>query len=394
MRTALMLAVTALAACPSPAPTPTPPGGGGSPTQGSGEPPVADAREVSQEERLAAIQLAMNQLDEAVQGCWAASAAAERFDIAGSLKAQIEIGTAAGQRAVVTLVEDTVRNPRLAACVVSVLEAYGWAPPLYGQTIQLPFKLSAPVDGQNVVDRGLVPWNGQGKVSVAVLLDDANSGNDAISLFELAVQAGGTTGMRVAERDEVWFFLAPASVVAVGKDGTRTVAAGDMAFVPKGGAREIRATAADVHAVVAMVPGGKEGSGRAGALPTRELGAVRSAPAGAVLFPAASAKTFGPATIYIEPATRKGTPLAASILALPAGAKVAEHVHANETELLYILEGRGTMTVAGTPLAITPTSVVQVPPNTKHAFEASAAVRALQIYTPAGPEQRFKKKTP
>jgi quercetin dioxygenase-like cupin family protein len=41
---------------------------------------------------------------------------------------------------------------------------------------------------------------------------------------------------------------------------------------------------------------------------------------------------------------------------------------------------------------VTPTSVIQIPPNTKHAFAATAAVRALQVYTPAGPEQRFKKK--
>jgi hypothetical protein len=31
--------------------------------------------------------------------------------------------------------------------------------------------------------------------------------------------------------------------------------------------------------------------------------------------------------------------------------------------------------------------------NTKPAFTATAEVRALQIYTPAGPEQRFKSAT-
>ncbi|MFN0245728.1 MAG: cupin domain-containing protein [Kofleriaceae bacterium] len=385
----LVLSMLALAGCPAPTPAPTPPTSG----NGSPAPPPADAREVTQEERLAAIQLAMNSLDEAVQSCWAAAAAAERFDIAGNLRALIDIGTPPG-RTKATLVEDTVRNPRLAACVVTLLEAFTWAPPLHGQAIQLPFALSAPPDGQNVVDRTLVPWNGQGKVSIAVLLDDANSGNDTISLLELAVQSGGTTGMRVADRPELWYFLAPATIGAVGAEGKRVVAAGDMAFVAKGGAREILASAGDVHAVIAIVPGGKEGSARAGALPTRELTSIRAAPVGAMLFPAAKAKTFGPATIYVEPATLTTTPASAAILTLPAGAKVAEHVHANETEALYVLEGTGTMTVKGTALAVTPTSVVQIPPNTKHAFEATTSVRALQIYTPSGPEQRFKKKTP
>jgi quercetin dioxygenase-like cupin family protein len=67
-------------------------------------------------------------------------------------------------------------------------------------------------------------------------------------------------------------------------------------------------------------------------------------------------------------------------------------VHASETELLYVLDGSGTMTIGGQPFAVTQTSVVQVPPNTKHAFAATTLVRALQLYTPAGPEQRFKKK--
>ena len=32
----------------------------------------------------------------------------------------------------------------------------------------------------------------------------------------------------------------------------------------------------DVHAVIGFVPGGREGSARAGALPTRELGAIKT----------------------------------------------------------------------------------------------------------------------
>jgi len=76
-------------------------------------PPVpVDAPEATQEERLAAIQKAMNELDEAVQACWAA-VAVERFDVEGEIVPLIEIekGTAK-----TTYVSDTVRNPKLAAC--------------------------------------------------------------------------------------------------------------------------------------------------------------------------------------------------------------------------------------------------------------------------------------
>ena len=44
----------------------------------------------------------------------------------------------------------------------------------------------------------------------------------------------------------------------------------------------------------------------------------------------------------------------------------------------------------GVELPVTPTSVVQIPKNTRHAFVATSDVRAVQIYTPGGTEQRFK----
>ena len=374
------------AACSAPSSKPVTPPVGGS---GSAQPVApADAPSASDEEKLAAIQKAMNELDEAMQGCWAA-AATERFDIEGDVKAQIDIGSPAGTAA--TVIEDTTRNKRITDCVAAVLQGYAWAPPLYGQSIQLPFRFRAPA-GQNVIDRKLVAWNGQGNkaVSLAVLIDDANTGNDAASMIEVALAAGGSLGMRTATRTELWYFLGPATVAAVGKQGQQQVAAGDMAYVPKGGARDVIASGSDVHAVLVLLPGGKEGAARAGALPTPPVDAVRSAPVGATILRASAAKTFGPATIYAEPAVTSDKTFSAAILQLKAGAAVPEHVHAGETELLYVLAGAGTMTIAGTQIAVTPTSVVQIPPNTKHAFIASADVKALQIYTPAGPEQRFK----
>ncbi|MBA3457022.1 MAG: cupin domain-containing protein [Deltaproteobacteria bacterium] len=366
-------ALLVLAACPSPAPVPVRP-------QPAGPPPAApaDAAAPSQDEQLAAIQKAMNELDEASQTCWAA-AAVERFDIEGELTARIEIGDGSAK---VSVVQDSTRTPRLAACVVAVLTGYRWAPPLRGQTIQLPFKFRAP-DGQNLIDRALVPWNGQGKISIAVLLDEHNTGNPSVSMIELAIAAGGTTTARTPERPELWYFLGPATV-----SGT-AVAAGDMMFIRAGGAREIKAPSTDaVHAVLVLVPGGAEGAARAGALPTPSAGTTKRT--GPVFLSATKAKTYGPSTIYAEPSSIGEPTLSASVLTLKAGASVAEHVHAKETEVLYLLEGSGTMTIKGVAMAVTPTSVIQIPANTKHAFTATSAVRALQIYTPAGPEQRFK----
>ena len=346
----------------------------------------------SANERLAAIEKAVNDLREAAQQCWAA-AATERFDIEGEITLQIEIA-AGGARA--AAIQDTARNARLAACMVKVVAAYRWAPPLYGETIRVPFKFRAP-DGQNTIDRALVAWNGQGKgrslVSVAVLLDENNTGGDAASMFELAIAAGGTTGQRRTDRAELWYFLG-AGQVASPAGGRHAVAAGDMMYVPRGAVREVTATA-DLHAMIAMVPGGREGAARGGALPTPEVNEAGGSGGGSSsrpprILPAAAARNQGPEAIYADAAAIPDRTLSASILAIPAGTKVAEHVHAGETVLLYLLAGSGTLTVNGFDLPVTPTSVVQIPKNTRHAFVATTDVRAVLITTPAGPEQGTK----
>ena len=386
MRALVLSLGVAVTGCPAPrAPTPAP-GSAVAPKPEQPDPPA----EPTEDERLAAIQKAMNELDEAAQGCWAV-AATERFDIEGEVTLTIEI---AAKRSQVTVAQDSVRNARLGTCLRELLASYAWAPPLYGQTIQLPFKFRAPSDGQNVIDRALVPWAGQGKIAVATLLDENNTGNEAASMFELAIEAGASTGFRSPERDELWLFLGPTAIEAPGKAGTKAVAAGDMMFVARHSVRKLTAPGAAVHAVLVAVPGGREGSARAGALPTREVTGWKEPPAGPIHLPAAAAKSYprggGTAAIFAEPATIKAKSLSASILELPAGGAIPEHVH-GQTEMLYLLSGTGSMTVNGVQLAITQTSVIQIPPNTKHAFTATTAVRALQIYTPAGPEQRFKK---
>src|SRR5688500_11915433 len=132
-----MLARTAFAvsaACSQPAPAlaPVSPAPGAEPLTAK---PRIDAPGPSEEERLAAIEKAMNELDEAAHGCWAL-AATERFDIEGEIRVMIEIGASAAKTQVVS---DTARNGKLAGCLTELLARYRWAPPLYGQTIQLPF---------------------------------------------------------------------------------------------------------------------------------------------------------------------------------------------------------------------------------------------------------------
>ncbi len=348
---------------------------------------VADAKDTDDSFGVAVTKV-MNDFSSIAQSCWAV-AATERYDIYGDLTLRVEFGA---HRSVATAmpVHDTVNSEAVTSCLIGAFAVYKFPPPLAGKTIELPFHF-AKVGGQSLIDRKLVSWKAQGEVSVAVLLDETNTGNPAASMFELAIKAGASTGLRSTDRDELWYFLGDADVSSVALPKTR-VHAGDMMLARKSAAREVAAAGAELHAVIVAVPGGREGAARAGALPTPEMTSWRRAPLRPVVYPASAAKVYGPVTIFVEPATANADhTLAASVLRLATGAKVPEHVHATETELLYVLAGSGTITVAGTAVAVTPTSVIQIPPNTKHAFAVSEDFKALQVYTPAGPEQRFKK---
>ncbi len=389
---ALAFAASALAACSAPAasspaplapdPQPAPPA---EPTKTEDE---------QQAERLAAIQHAMNQLDEGAQQCWAAAAAVEGYQLAGDLAALVEI---AAPRASVQVTRNTSGSVRLSACVAELLARYPWAPPLAGQAISLPFAFRAP-SGQSVIDRRFVPAVSQGSVAVATLLDERNTGNPAASLFEVTVAAGASTGLRVASRTEAWFFLGTGEIgtASSGRGQAQRLTGGDLLLVPAGTARKLEASAgAPLRAVLVVTPGGVEGSARAGALPTPEAPLTKTAPATAfTLARASDAKRYprpgGEVSLLLDPATTKQPALSAAILSFAAGTAVPLHQHAAETELLYILEGAGTLTIGEATLPVEPSSVLQLPRGVPHAFVASAPLRALQLYTPAGPEQRFK----
>jgi quercetin dioxygenase-like cupin family protein len=76
------------------------------------------------------------------------------------------------------------------------------------------------------------------------------------------------------------------------------------------------------------------------------------------------------------------------------GLSVPEHRHAGSNELLYVLEGTGWMTVDGRRTAVRAGMGIQIPADTPHSFEVPADAqhnfKAVQVYSVAGPEARFR----
>jgi mannose-6-phosphate isomerase-like protein (cupin superfamily) len=76
---------------------------------------------------------------------------------------------------------------------------------------------------------------------------------------------------------------------------------------------------------------------------------------------------------------------------LEGTAPVAEHDHPTSDELLAVIEGSGTQTLAGEARRIGPRQVVVIPKKTKHSYvpDPGSKLVAIQMYDPPGPEQRF-----
>ncbi len=96
----------------------------------------------------------------------------------------------------------------------------------------------------------------------------------------------------------------------------------------------------------------------------------------------------GVARLYVN-ATNGSPDAAVSVLTLQKGAVVPEHSHETAAEILYIVEGSVEMTVAGKTVRAKAGDVVLIPKNVRHSATASSELRAVQVYGPAGPEQRF-----
>jgi quercetin dioxygenase-like cupin family protein len=96
----------------------------------------------------------------------------------------------------------------------------------------------------------------------------------------------------------------------------------------------------------------------------------------------------GKAAILLDPALTKT--FALDYLEGEAGAEVTKHVHAGAAEILFVIEGECTTTVGDTTLTLMTGDTLYVPPDTPHSAVFTKKTRVVQIYTPPGPEQRFK----
>jgi quercetin dioxygenase-like cupin family protein len=79
------------------------------------------------------------------------------------------------------------------------------------------------------------------------------------------------------------------------------------------------------------------------------------------------------------------------VLEADPGAEIPRHLHPTSAELLYVVSGGGMLTIGADPIPFGPDTAIHVPENQPHlaAFSGPDKTIMIQLYAPAGPEQRF-----
>lgn len=79
------------------------------------------------------------------------------------------------------------------------------------------------------------------------------------------------------------------------------------------------------------------------------------------------------------------------IIQIEAGRELEAHVHDEEDDSFYILEGEMTFVIEGEDVAAPPGTFVLIPPGVEHAFrnDGDISVRMLNIHAPAGFDRRI-----
>jgi quercetin dioxygenase-like cupin family protein len=92
----------------------------------------------------------------------------------------------------------------------------------------------------------------------------------------------------------------------------------------------------------------------------------------------------GTVKLYLD---GRGAAFALDVMVADAGVKVPPHVHDKSDELIHVVSGKGTTMIGGKPAAA---ATFRIPAGVEHSLSVDEKMTAVQVYAPAGPEQRFK----
>mgnify|MGYP001826358442 CR=1 FL=1 len=334
-------------------------------------------------EQVQAIAKAVNEFGPAVHTCWA-RAAAEDFHVSGRVVLALDMLGSGSARASVT--EDAVKRSILSECLVALWQDYQWPTSFVeGDRIELPpFEFVAP-ESQYVVALAHVPVRGDSDgVREQLLLTEANTGNAQGRMSLVSLSGGASVSLNDASSTSLLFVFSGTGLVQSSGKG-KTVRAGSGVHVVPASPASIRQSGDEPLEFLRF----SSANGVAGVKAAR-VPRVREVLESKAL-PILGGK--GEVRILFDEAT-SGEAVANYIGALTAKANaiVPAHRHSHSTEYLFVLEGRVDMDIGGQRAQLQPGDAVQIPPGVLHRAEVigDESFKAIQFYSPGGPEQRFK----
>jgi mannose-6-phosphate isomerase-like protein (cupin superfamily) len=371
------------------------------------------ADEAPPDPQLQAVGMLMEHLQPKLHRCWEA-AAADNFRVHGKIVVRLTAGKG-GKVAKVEVVSDDTGDAELSACVVGLAKALemgaAFAP---GDGLELPFAFVASAAQYTVREADVtVRAPKGGKLEARLLLDKDSVDAELASLTVLSLKRDTAIPLHRQTSAKIYYVLEGSLRItglgkALGEGKGVEAGPGDAVYVPAGTAAGVLATCCKnrpTRLLVLYAPGGPErpfkdpAAAKAGTT-TAVSKAEQKKPDEAAPQPkvvkAADVKDLavmagkGKVKILFDAESAGDGAAYVGWLRAEAGGAAPEHVHDKQAELLYVLEGSGSMTIDGVELPVEAGMGVYIPPSKKHSFKTSAGLTAVQFYTPSGPEQRFK----
>ncbi len=343
-----------------------------------------------------------------VHGCWALALDAHP-DLSGEVLFRLWLdGAGAVTRAEV--LKDQLGYGPTTDCLLGAMAKWRMPKVATGESIEVVFPLAFKPEGKGartfvvpLSDGKPGPLPG-GKIDARVLIDERAVGPTGASLTRLVLSPSTRVALHTHPALELLYVVKGIAHLRDGFGSAPVSAeAGDLIVAPPNVAHNVEAAPlAPLELLQIFVPGGPE---IAYLDPKRREGTVPAKKGK----PAAQAVAFPAAPMVVKAGPQK--PLAilggkgSAALLLDAlglreaslqrfdaepGAKMPEHQHADADEILFVLAGHGDLTVAGAVTSLGPGDAIHIPKATPHALAVTEKLVAVQLYSPAGPEQRFK----
>jgi quercetin dioxygenase-like cupin family protein len=309
-----------------------------------------------------------------VFACVAAASASGNAKVEGEMLVRVMVGEGA-KAAKADVLKDQSNGGPLGACLTGKIKQWDLAPLAAATGDQVVFPLVfKPEKLQKGEKRVLVPMAAQ-EVSgpQRFLIDEETVGEAPLATMDILSMAANQTTpakARPDDEEEIVLYVLDGSF----KLGADTLKAGDALWLGAHTDRPALLPLDKKPLKVLEVRAHGEGTGQK----VVHAGELKSYP---IAGGTATAKLL---------LDGSGAKIAVDELEAEPGTTIATHKHPLQDEELYFVAGRSEMTVGKASFSTAAGDALRIPSNTPHTLKVIDKLRAIQVYAPGGPEQRFK----